>query len=83
MVRQPFFNFKNRPSHRYDFLKEGSYDVKRDQLICQKPQLHASKIRIPHRSGARYSSSVTLIYVRRYIREAARGENVLPRAAKP
>jgi hypothetical protein len=39
--------------------------------------------RIPYRSGARYSSSVMLIYARRDIREAARSVNVLPRAAKP
>jgi hypothetical protein len=45
--------------HRYDVLKEGVRDVKWDQLICQRPQLHTSKIR-----GAQYSSSVTLIYTR-------------------
>jgi hypothetical protein len=61
-VRQPFFNFLIRPSNRYDVLKEGVHDVKWDQLIYQKPQLHASKIRIPYCSGAWYLSSVMLIY---------------------
>jgi hypothetical protein len=65
------------------FFKEGPYDVKWDQLICQKPQLHSSKICIPYRSSARFSSSVTLIYARRYIRKTARSVDVLQRAAKP
>jgi hypothetical protein len=45
-----------------EVLKEGVHDVKWDQLICQNPQLHASNIRIPYRSGVWYSSSVKLIY---------------------
>jgi hypothetical protein len=32
--------------HRYYVLQEGARDVKWDQLICQSPQLQASKIRI-------------------------------------
>jgi hypothetical protein len=63
-VRQPFFNFLICPSHCYDVLKEGVQDVKWDQLICQKPQQHASKIRILYRSGAQYLSSVMLIHAR-------------------
>jgi hypothetical protein len=33
MVRQHFLNALNRPSHCYDFLKEGAHNVKWGQLI--------------------------------------------------
>jgi hypothetical protein len=33
----PSLIFKNRPSHRYDVLKDGAYDVKWDQLIFPEP----------------------------------------------
>jgi hypothetical protein len=35
-------------SHRYDFLKEGSHNVKSYQLICQNLQLHAIVFIIHH-----------------------------------
>jgi hypothetical protein len=41
-------NFLNRPSHRYDLLKEGSHDAKSDQLICQNLQLHAIVFFVRH-----------------------------------
>jgi hypothetical protein len=79
-VRQPFFNFLIRPSDRYDVLKEGVHNVKWDQLICQKQQLHASKIHSAVR-GIHLPSHTNLCTTG--IQEAERGVDVLLHADKP
>jgi hypothetical protein len=65
--------------HRYDVSKEGVHDVKWDQLICQKPQLHASKICILYCSGTAVFVFCHVNLRTTGICKAAGGIDVLPR----